>query len=165
MIQPLVLVLLLNSIQQPKFLVWLISAEYLLSFTLLLSKNLQLSDIDMASAVDDTENVTSRVKDIRTDVENTFRKLFQDVTEKVYLIGATISQPRTIKRQIHRCNIISENAEGYFHVSVFVLWLECFISQIEERILSQKDIVKQFICLFPGGNSAIEENCPIYKNC
>ena len=54
----------------------------------------------MASAVDDAENVISAVKNIRIDAENTFRKLFQDVTEKAYLIGATVSQPRTIKKQI-----------------------------------------------------------------
>ncbi|CAI6353633.1 unnamed protein product [Macrosiphum euphorbiae] len=56
--------------------------------------------------------------------------------------------PRINKRQVHRINVQTNNPEEYFHISVFIPYLDSFISQLKSRFLNHIDILSSFYSLF-----------------
>lgn len=96
---------LLHAILQSEFLIALVSAEYLLSFKLTLSKSLQASDIDLATAVGQAEDVISVIDNVRSHADEEFAKIFQGVKSKAVLLNAEITLPRLAKKQTQRNNV------------------------------------------------------------
>ncbi|CAI6359522.1 unnamed protein product [Macrosiphum euphorbiae] len=64
--------------------------------------------------------------------------------------------PRINKRQVHRINVQTNNPEEYFHISVFIPYLDSFISQLKSRFLNHTDIKSSFHSFFDE-NSTKEE--------
>ncbi len=124
--------LLLHSILQSEFLVALVSAEYLLSFTLILSKTLQAIDIDLASAVGQAENVISLIDNVRSNAEEEFEKLFHIMNSKAALLNTEITLPRLAKKQTQRNNVAAESIEEYYRRSIFLPWIDAFASHIRD---------------------------------
>jgi len=62
--------LLLSGIRQSSFIISLLCAEKLLSYTLPISKILQSSDLDILEALNNVDGVVFVLCEIRTNVEN-----------------------------------------------------------------------------------------------
>lgn len=151
--------ILLNAIRQPDFIVALLSAEKLLSYTLPLSKKLQATDVDLASALSYADDIISVLTRIRENAETEFKSLFRECEEAARNMGSQITTPRLIKgRQVHRANVAAENSEEYFRRAVFIPWTDGLISNLRARFTKHKDIIASFVCLLPSGSRPSKES-------
>jgi hypothetical protein len=144
--------LLLCGIRQSSFIISLLCAEKLLSYTLPISKILQSTDLDISEALNNVDSVISVLQNIRTNVENEFKIIFNEACEIADALEITIAMPRLTKNQTKRCNVPSENEEEYYKRAIFIPWLDSFINSISERFLKHKDVIKSFKCLLPTGH-------------
>lgn len=138
---------LLTAICQSEYIVALVSAEKLLSYTLILCQKLQSSDADLWAALNYAHYVLQSLKSLREKVDDEFSVLFQEAQKMAELNETTISVPRIVGRQTHRSNISAESIEQFYRINVFIPWIESFISCIEERLLKHQNILKGFHCL------------------
>ncbi|CAI6343853.1 unnamed protein product [Macrosiphum euphorbiae] len=145
--------LLLSGIRQSSFIISLLCAEKLLSYTLPISKILQLSDLDISEALNNVDGVVFVLREIRSNVENEFKIIFDEANEIANALELTITMPRLTKNQTKRCNVPAENEEEYYRRAIFIPWLDYFINNISDRFLKHKCIIKSFKCLLPTGNS------------
>jgi len=60
-----------------------------------------------------------------------------------------IKMPRITKKQTYRQNIPSNTVQDYFKVSLFIPFLDSFISQLNDRFINHKEIIQGFQMLFP----------------
>lgn len=68
------------------------------------------------------------LQDFRND--DTFDELFDRATK---LNGEEISKPRTVGRQLNRCNVPAKNAKEYYKRSVFLPFIDTCVAQMTER--------------------------------
>lgn len=52
------------------------------------------------------------------------------------------------KRQTYRQNTPSNTAQDYFKISLFISFLESFISQLNDTFINHKEIIQGFQILF-----------------
>ena len=64
--------------------------------------------------------------------------------------SSSIQIPRITRRQKNRANFPSSTSETYFRVSVYIPFIENFITQLDLRFVSHCDILKGFQCLLPA---------------
>ncbi|KAG8174288.1 hypothetical protein JTE90_020775 [Oedothorax gibbosus] len=82
---------LLTAICQSEYIVSLVSAEKLLSYTLILCQKLQSSDADLWAALNYADYVLQSLKSLREKVDE-FSVLFQEAQKMVELNGTTIKR-------------------------------------------------------------------------
>lgn len=140
--------ILQSAISASSFLVSLYILEYIFSYSILLSRFLQSENIDLALAINHTYKLKEKLQDIRNNAENEFRNLFQKVESKCRELDTTLNMPRIVGHQTNRCNIQCTTVEEYYRISVFIPFLDNFITQISNRFLKHKDVLSGFMCLF-----------------
>ncbi|KAG8175698.1 hypothetical protein JTE90_007398 [Oedothorax gibbosus] len=82
------------AICQSNYIVALVSAEKLLSYTLILCQKLQSSDADLWAALNYADYVLQSLKSLREKVDEEFSVLFQEAQNMAELNETTISVPR-----------------------------------------------------------------------
>ncbi|KAJ8943160.1 hypothetical protein NQ314_009822 [Rhamnusium bicolor] len=95
---------------------------------------------------------------MRNNAEQQFHDIFVEVSKICDKLGTDISILRRASWQTQRCNIMTENPEDYYRISIFIPFLENVLTQIQERLLKHKQILSSFRCLFPVRGSKYE-NC------
>lgn len=142
--------ILLHTVLQPDFVIPLLSAEKALSYTLPLSKKLQKEELDLHSAISSVENITTVIENVRQNAEEEFDKIFEESVNMLDKYGVTVKIPRITQRQVHRSNVATgTDAKDYYRVSVFIPWIDSFLSSLQNRFLKHKDVLKGFDCLLP----------------
>ena len=137
--------IILCSMKESKFLVSLITTEKLLSYTLKLSKKLQTVYSDLFYAVTHAESVVNRIKELRKDSVKEFNILFDEVVKKAEFLKCNVQLPRRVGS--FRNNVEAVNEEEYFRRSIFIPYVDYLISAITERLLSHKNLFKNFSIL------------------
>ncbi|XP_031327454.1 52 kDa repressor of the inhibitor of the protein kinase-like [Photinus pyralis] len=141
--------ILLNAIRQPEFLIALSTSEKLLSYTLILSKQLQTIDSDLVSVIDHAENALAQIQSLRQNAEEDFHEIFEAASEKAAFLGTEIKIPRRVGKQVHRDNTPAGDVEEYFRRTVFIPFAESLSGSIEQRLMKHQEILKSFVCLLP----------------
>jgi hypothetical protein len=147
--------LLLNSIKSASFVLALFTIEKLYSYTLPLSKMLQMVSLDLVSAIEMAENVVSELENIRKSPEEVFSQIFRK--------SSTVLQERNDEqfkratsrlagRQTNRTNVKTKTPEAYFRISIFIQFLDSMISQLKERFIKHKNVLQSLNILIPGRN-------------
>jgi len=103
--------------------------------------------------LNNVDGVVFVLREIRSNVENEFKIIFNEANEIANALELTITMPRLTKNQTKRCNVPAENEEEYYRRAIFIPWLDSFINNISDRFLKHKYIIKSFKCLLPTGNS------------
>ncbi|KAL4113346.1 hypothetical protein QTP88_016984 [Uroleucon formosanum] len=143
-----------SGIRQSSFIILLLCAsEKLLSYTLPISKNLQPSDLVILEALNNVNSIVFVFREIRTDVENEFKIIFNEANEIANALEITITMSRLTKNQTKRCNVPGEYEEEYYRRAIFITRLDSFINNVSKRFLEHKCVIKSFKCLLPTGNS------------
>jgi len=79
---------------------------------------------------------------MRQNTDGAFSNIFKNLEEKSECLYIQICIRRICKRQINHCNIISKSSEEYFKISIFILFLDYFIDQINSRFIEHKLVLK-----------------------
>jgi len=59
---------------------------------------------------------------------------------------------RLSKRQTNRCNIVADTPEEYFRLAVFVQLIDSFSVQLKDRLLENRNVLNDVMCLLPARN-------------
>jgi len=101
--------------------------------------------------MNNVDGVVFVLREIRSNVENEFKIIFDEANEIANALELTITMPRLTKNQTKRCNVPAENEEEYYRRAIFTPWLDSFINNLSDRFLKHKCIIKSFKCLLPTG--------------
>lgn len=139
-----------QSLQSGNFIVSMIVIYEIFSITHPLSVSLQAKHVDLAGALEMTENLTTLFKDMRKNSEIKFNEIFMAAKELAEEIGASIEIPRITARQVYRDNYEASSPEIYYRLSVFDCFIDHFISHINERFLKHKDVLQKIENILPN---------------
>ncbi|KAL4120679.1 hypothetical protein QTP88_013327 [Uroleucon formosanum] len=134
-----------------EFIISMITATTLFSITLPLCKILQSVKCDLSEAVDHVETVLSEVKDMRTNINENFKKIFNK-SEKLFTSvneEEKIKIPRLVSRSTNRINVDTKIPEDYFRIAIAIPFYDDFISQPKERFSKHKTILSSLYLLIP----------------
>nr|CAI5842267.1 unnamed protein product [Callosobruchus analis] len=113
---------------------------------------LQSKNIDLASAMNIVEDVESSVQNLRENADAEFQKIFEEAKQKAELCNIEIKIPRLANKQMHRINVPTDNCVKYYQISIFLPWLDSFLSNLKERFSKHKMILSNLMVLLPTGN-------------
>lgn len=117
------------------------------SVSLPLSKKLQDENLDLTEAIELAENVIKITTQRRAEAEKQFKNIYNDVLKITEKFDINIKVPRLANKQEHRTNVITDSAESYYRVSLYIPFLDSFNQQLNERFLAHKSILSNFLCL------------------
>ncbi|KAL4143541.1 hypothetical protein QTP88_005860 [Uroleucon formosanum] len=143
-----------SSILDIEFLISLFVLNKGFSIGLPLSKFLQKSNIDLKLAVQLANDTKKELQELRTHVDDVFKKIFEEVKVVAEKFDIEIKIPRLSKKQTNRSNIPLNTPEQYYRASILIPYLDKFITELEERFNVHRSILSGFDSLF-------RENGPI----
>ncbi|XP_026819121.1 52 kDa repressor of the inhibitor of the protein kinase-like [Rhopalosiphum maidis] len=106
---------------------------------------------DLSEAVDHVETVLSEVKDMRTNINENFKEIFNK-SEKLFISvneEEKIKIPRLVSRSTNRINVDTNIPEDYFRIAIAIPFYDDFISQLKERFSKHKTILSSLYLLIP----------------
>ncbi|XP_060869648.1 52 kDa repressor of the inhibitor of the protein kinase-like [Metopolophium dirhodum] len=133
---------LYRSITTSEFVISLVTANTLFSLTLPLCKSLQSVTCDLSEAVTFVETVLNEVEDMRININQTFKEIFEKATNMLKLIDGEdqIKMPRLIGRQKNRNNVNVNSAIPFY---------DDFIQQLKDRFSKHKTVLSSLYLLIP----------------
>jgi len=103
--------------------------------------------------------IKSALESLRSDADNQFKQIFNDVVTIGKSVNIEIKIPRICKRQTQRVNVISENPEIYFKYSTFIPFLDYLIESMDTRFNQRLTDVMPLEGLIPANlNMYDDEN-------
>lgn len=106
---------------------------------------LQAKHVDLRNCVTMSENL---IKDLTVTREN-FQPIYKEAENLAAEIGATLSIPRRVERQTLRANFDTEDCCKYYKLSIFLPFLDYFMSQLYKRFLKHKRILQNIKVFLP----------------
>lgn len=149
--------LLLNSIQKINFIVSLKVVETLFGYSVGLSKILQSEDLDLSTALQHAGTLKKLLEDLRKNADTEFGTIFNKVTCICEKYNIPPQLPRITNRQTYRMNIKTDDVEKYYKISIFLPFIDIFITQISNRFLKHESILSSFMCLTDRANDSLIE--------
>ncbi|XP_060585819.1 uncharacterized protein LOC132741624 [Ruditapes philippinarum] len=128
----------LGGILRFDFIIALIVAEHLLSSTVALTNLLQKEDNDLLHAVEETKVVVQLLRNERNDAD-VWDALYDKASNIAAEFDIQPSRPRRAARQNHRANPDVHTVSDYWKVTLFYVFLDHLVQEIESRILSNQD--------------------------
>ncbi|XP_008180508.1 52 kDa repressor of the inhibitor of the protein kinase-like [Acyrthosiphon pisum] len=147
---------LLSAIQDVEFQISLRTTAKIFGITSPLSRLLQTENLDLSTAMILATNIEEMLIKMRNDSEKEFNYIFNDVQKICSDRDVDVKIPRKVGRQVHCSNIETDSPEVYFRVSIFIPFLDFFITQIQRRLLDHKQILSSFHCLLPSKINNLE---------
>nr|CAI5859057.1 unnamed protein product [Callosobruchus analis] len=98
------------------------------------------------------EDVESSVQNLRENADAEFQKIFEEAKQKAELCDIEIKIPRLANKQMHRINVPTDYCVKYYQISIFLPWLDSFLSNLKERFSKHKMILSNLMVLLPSGN-------------
>lgn len=133
---------LLNTMLTTNFIVAVYCLSFTLNFTESASKLLQKKNLDAKLAKDLIKNIISVLKEKRENAKQTFSDTFIEISKLHEKLDLSVSLPRRVKNQTNRSNVMTDSAEDYFRITVYIPLLENVIEDLDFRFPS-----KIFDCL------------------
>ncbi|CAC5359187.1 unnamed protein product [Mytilus coruscus] len=136
----------LAAILKFEFLIALVVAEHILSVTVALSNFLQIKSCDLIDAVGESKVVVQRLRDERNDpavLDALYGAVLDALYGKALEIAADFElnpcTPRRAGRQIHRANHPVQDPQEYWKVSLFYIFLDHLVTELESRLIQSED--------------------------
>lgn len=132
-----------------EFFVSLFVVHEIFSYSLPLCRLYQKETIDLRECVVGAECAVRELSKIRMQAEHEFSRIYKkakSVAESV--AGVTESIKRIAKVQKNRVNIAADSAEDYYRISIFIPYVDYFLTQLKERFLNHEQVFNGFMCLF-----------------
>jgi len=129
--------ILLAAISNSDFIISLLSITDILKLTLPVSRLLQSTSLDLASASSAIEGIKEIFQEKRTMCVSEFHTIFLKASSLAEEIGCDIQMPRIAKTQIHRDNYPATDAEQFYLRSIYVPLLDAIKSDITHRLSTE----------------------------
>lgn len=142
--------ILRQTLKNGKFILKMVVIHEVFSLAHPLSVALQAKDSDLASAMEMCDNLSNLLKSMRADSFLKFKILFATAQQIAEEIGGVLQVPRVTERQVHRENYQCLSAEDFFRVTVFIPFIDHFISQLEFRFLKHKGTLSKIQNILPN---------------
>lgn len=147
-----------RQLTDAKFFISFHVCKFVLGFTKPLSALLQGSNMDIVQAYDRVSRVTEMLTDIRDNAEKEFHEIFLDAGTMASKVGGNLHPPRTTARQTLRTNIEATTAEEYWRRAVFIPYVDCIISQLNDRFKGRSASALNALHLIPSNNNRITDH-------
>lgn len=115
--------------------------------------NMNIKDVT-AHIIQSTDVLQSH----RDNVSEEFSLIFKKAQSICEELDIELKQPRLNKRQVHRSNLPSENAEEYFRRSIFIPYLDSIISSLQIRYSSTQEKAFSLLQLHPKEMSKLDKS-------
>ncbi|XP_008178694.1 zinc finger MYM-type protein 1-like [Acyrthosiphon pisum] len=115
--------------------------------------------IDLKKTVDIVENLIQSLMNIREDAQHEFKRIVDEAQTMAELIGTSISRKRITSKKTNRANPQNlKSTKDYYRVTVFLPYIDNFISQLKDRFVNHKNVLRGFECLFHSEFSNEDRN-------
>ncbi|KAG5859789.1 hypothetical protein JTB14_026098 [Gonioctena quinquepunctata] len=113
--------------------------------------------------MDKAEETISTIKYVRENAEAQFKNIFVEAKQIADMFDIEIKIPRLASKQTNQANVPAESAMDYYRKSVFIPWVDSFLSGLEDRFAKHKSILKKLMKKYFGGRTVsvvpkIQEN-------
>ena len=139
---------LLKQMPRPVLIVSFYTCYYLFGYTKGLSKQLQGSAIEVATAYEMVSLITEQVSDIRSNQVNEFQEMFKKCETMTNLSNLTV--PRIVQRQTLQANVENDTPEEYYRRSIFISFVDCLLQQLHDRFQGKAKNCIKGIFLIPS---------------
>ena len=147
---------LLKQLTTAKFFVAFQVCRYLFGFTKALSLQLQGTDMEICHAYEKVDMIKEELRSIRENSENEFSILFERATNMAAEVGMEpLEMPRTVGRQTLRSNVEADTPEEYWRRTIFVPFIDCQTSQLEDRFQGRNAAAVKAMKLLPSNIHAL----------
>ena len=140
----------LNAIQKSEFVVSLKIMEVFSSLLLPIGKILQTSSCDLTEAHKEIKVVRKVIQTYRDKADKELSKLFKTIEKFSELYEIEIAGPRTCKKQIGRDNVEYSTTEEYFKRTIYIPFLDHFLSEIDSRFGPMFDRIAKMQFFIPS---------------
>ena len=108
--------------------------------------------MDLLTAYSEITSARDLLRDVRTNCDVEFAKIFKDASELTSLFGQDHPEvPRLAMRQTHRNNISVQTPEVYWRRAVFVPFVDNLIAELDSRFSAMSNAAVQgFQLLLPS---------------
>jgi hypothetical protein len=135
-----------------------------LKLSLPLSKYLQSVNLDLNLAVKTAMHLRDSFQEMRDSAEDSFSVVFKGASETASKLDISVTKPRIASRQTMRSNIPANSTEEYYRRSVYIPFLDAFISSLQSKFTKHKDILKPFQYLISDIADRREDAANCVKN-
>lgn len=137
---------LLTSIRTPQFIIALTVLKPIFNLSKNLSLILQRDDCDLSQCVEYTENLREEMEEMRRNAKREFKQIFMEAKKTAEEVGIELVVPR--RRGVKRGNYEGE-PEQYFRQSIFIPFLDHFLSELASRFLNHRDLLSRIQNILP----------------
>ncbi|XP_050516144.1 52 kDa repressor of the inhibitor of the protein kinase-like [Diabrotica virgifera virgifera] len=130
------------------------------SLTLSLSRVLQSENQDLGEAIELADAAKQVLLERRENAEKDFRGIFKTVSEISAKYDIELRKPRLASKQTQRSNVQTDSVQDYFRITIYIPYIDLFLTHIQDRFLNHRKILSNFACLFPNKMKNFnEESC------
>lgn len=138
-----------RQLTESKFFISFQVCRHLFGYTKALSQQLQGSDMEICRSYEKVTVIKDELHSIRDKAEVEFAVLFQQAKDMAAKVGVEINMPRTAGRQTLRSNVEASSIEEYWRRTIFVPFIDCLVSQLEERFQGRNTSAVKAVKLLP----------------
>lgn len=146
------------SMQSGSFIVALVVIQEIFALVHPLSVALQAKSNDLASAIKLTDSLVTLLSEKRENAEEAFNEIFKQATELAIKIETDIQIPRKTAHQAHRDNYDIDSPEDYYRLSIFIPFLDHFITHLNDRFMQHKNLLKKIQNIIPKYIVSLHKN-------
>ncbi|KAJ8306578.1 hypothetical protein KUTeg_017123, partial [Tegillarca granosa] len=147
----------LGALFRFEFLIGLVVCEHVLRLIVHLSFFLQDKSCDMLAAVEECRVVIIQLRNERND-EAVWNALFDEAVGIGREFGIEPHIPRIVARQQNRANVLAANPSDYWRISLYNVFVDHLLLQLEDRLLGSSPRFEAFNLLPSRLNRLRDEN-------
>ena len=141
---------LLATITKGEFVVTMLMLSQLFGLGEPVCRQLQRVDIDFSELMNVANDLVEELTRLREDADSQFKLLFNEAQQLASNNSVEIKLPRVTQRQTQRANPdVAHDVETYYRVSVYIPFLDAFITSLNERFINHRQVYNSFACLLP----------------
>lgn len=143
---------LFDAITKSEFIISIHIIGKIFAISLPLSRQLQTENIDLVQALQFASCVESTINSYRDNVIEEFSKEFLKVNNwcKDLNLNISFDLTRTQIQSNKQMGLNEKSIEEFYRLTVFIPFLDSFLTQLHDRFLQHKNLLKNFSCLLPA---------------
>lgn len=100
-----------------------------------LSRKLQTENYDLREAMNLADIAKEVLEERRENATENFKEIYQCTAAICHKHNISITKPRITSCRTNRCNVNAANEEEYYHIAVYIPYLDLFITHLHDRFL------------------------------
>ena len=144
------------AISDFEFIISLVIAQKVLSYTEGITSSLQSKSIDIIAAYKHVNVITESLRDVRRNIEQYNKEWYTLAKELAQKVQVEPKIPRLCKRQLNRHNIPAESPEEYYRKNLSIPFVEHLLSELVTRFSLQQQKAINVLYLVPS-NAIVQQ--------